>query len=198
MRAFGIADFGAWHHFDDLPAPAPEATDVLVRVRAAGVNPVDWNIASGKLHSRVKEEVRGRLPFALGMDLSGVGPADVMDYERSDAAYPNDVDVLVDLLGDRQQLPGLLRRVRRGGRAAVVRVPPEDVLSDRQITAETIMAVCTTERLTSVASLVASGRMQLPAIRTYPLRDAAEAPDEGRRGHVRGQLGGAAPRGSRA
>src|SRR5262249_32580272 len=72
MRAFGIADFGSWGHFDDLPEPLPEAADVRVRVRAAGVNPVDWNIASGKLHSRVKEEVRKRLPIALGMDLSGV------------------------------------------------------------------------------------------------------------------------------
>src|SRR2546423_9951797 len=90
MRAFGIADFGAWHHFDDLPAPAPEATDVLVRVRAAGVNPVDWNIASGKLHSRVKEEVRGRLPFALGMDLSGVvvaAGADVRGLAAGDEVF---------------------------------------------------------------------------------------------------------------
>lgn len=306
MRAFGIDDFGSWAGFDDLPEPIPEATDVRVRVQAAGVNPVDWNIASGRLHPRVKEEVRKRFPLALGMDLSGVvdevgaevkglavgdevfglpgkpffgcgsfaelavvaatsvavkppaidhvgaaaipmaamtaltaidivdpqpgdtvlmiraaggvgsfavqmatlrgatvhavarsanadylrglGAAEVIDYEQDDAVYPAEVDILVDLLGDRAQLPRLLARVRRGGRAACVTPPPDDVVSDRQIKAEMIMAVCTTPRLESVADLIASGRMKLPAIRTYSLDRGAEALAEIRQGHVRGKL----------
>ncbi|HXM58270.1 MAG TPA: NADP-dependent oxidoreductase [Candidatus Dormibacteraeota bacterium] len=306
MRAFGIVDFGSAGVFDDLPEPELETTDVRVRVRAAGVNPLDADMASGRLHRRPKEEVRKRFPLALGMDLSGVveavgadvqglavgdevfglpgkpffgcgafaelavasaatvarkppeidhvgaaampmaamtaltamdlvdpqpgetvlvvraaggvgsfavqmaalrgatvlavarsanadylrdlGAAGLIDYERDDAVYPSDVDVLVDLLGDREQLPRLLAGVRPGGRAACVTVPPEDVLTDRRITAQTIMAMCTTERLGSVAGLVAGGRMRLPAIRTYTLDRAADALAEVRRGHVRGKL----------
>jgi NADPH:quinone reductase-like Zn-dependent oxidoreductase len=306
MRAFGIDEFGSWGCFDDLPEPEPEAADVRVRVHAAAVNPLDWSIASGRLHARVKEEVRRRFPMALGMDLSGVveqvgpdvsglavgdevfglpgkpffgsgafaelavatagsvarkppaidhvgaaaipmaamtaltamdiadpqpgqtvlvvraaggvgsfvvqlaalrgatviavarsanagylrglGASDVIDYERSDAVYPSEVDALVDLLGDRHQLPRLLAGVRRGGRAALVSALPHDLLAERQIEAEYVMAVCTTERLEGIATLVATGQLRLPAIRTYPLEQAAEALAEMQRGHVRGKL----------
>ncbi|WP_189938801.1 NADP-dependent oxidoreductase [Streptomyces sulfonofaciens] len=47
-----------------VPRPEPRATEVLVRVRAAGVNPVDWKTRStgGQL---------GRPPFVLGWDVAG-------------------------------------------------------------------------------------------------------------------------------
>jgi NADPH:quinone reductase-like Zn-dependent oxidoreductase len=34
-----------------LPDPRPQADEVLVRVRAAGINPVDWKIRQGQLRS---------------------------------------------------------------------------------------------------------------------------------------------------
>ncbi|MFF3689733.1 NADP-dependent oxidoreductase [Streptomyces sp. NPDC002187] len=44
--------------------PAPEPTEILVEVRAAGVNPVDW---------KVRQEGRWLTPpFAVGWDVSGV------------------------------------------------------------------------------------------------------------------------------
>ncbi|WP_330177040.1 NADP-dependent oxidoreductase [Streptomyces sp. NBC_01498] len=52
----------------DLPRPRPLPTEVLVRVRAAGVNPVDWK-------SRESGGIAGLLgepPFVLGWDVSGV------------------------------------------------------------------------------------------------------------------------------
>jgi NADPH:quinone reductase-like Zn-dependent oxidoreductase len=50
----------------ELDRPAPSADQVLVRVRAAGVNPADAKIRSGAVRRL------GPPPFTLGLDLSGV------------------------------------------------------------------------------------------------------------------------------
>ena len=53
---------------EDIPAPQPVPTEVLVRVRAAGVNPVDWKTRTGG-------GVRGFFdpsgPMVLGWDVAG-------------------------------------------------------------------------------------------------------------------------------
>jgi len=62
-------------HFGDLdviqladrPIPQPVDDEVLVRVRAASINPVDWKIAQGKYPLKGEDQ----LPFALGRDLAG-------------------------------------------------------------------------------------------------------------------------------
>ena len=50
MRAIVQHSFGGPEvlELDELPRPEPIATEVLVRVQAAGVNPVDWKTRSGK------------------------------------------------------------------------------------------------------------------------------------------------------
>ncbi|MEU5096500.1 NADP-dependent oxidoreductase [Streptomyces sp. NPDC020996] len=48
-----------------LPRPEPRANEVLVRVRAAGVNPTDWK-------HRATGGFLGEPPFVLGWDVSGV------------------------------------------------------------------------------------------------------------------------------
>jgi NADPH:quinone reductase-like Zn-dependent oxidoreductase len=55
-------------HGDEVESSQPDAAQVLVSVRAASVNPVDFKIRSGKYPS-VKED---RLPYTLGRDVSGV------------------------------------------------------------------------------------------------------------------------------
>lgn len=54
--------------FADLPRPAPKPDEILVQVRAAGLNPVDNKIRSGKL----RPLLRLQLPATLGSDLAGV------------------------------------------------------------------------------------------------------------------------------
>jgi NADPH:quinone reductase-like Zn-dependent oxidoreductase len=51
--------------FEDVPAPEPALEEVLVRVRAAGVNPIDWKMREGLLGPLP-------LPSTLGCDFSGV------------------------------------------------------------------------------------------------------------------------------
>lgn len=51
----------------EIAVPKPEADEVLVRVHAASVNPVDWKTAQGK-YPPVGED---KLPIVLGRDLAG-------------------------------------------------------------------------------------------------------------------------------
>jgi NADPH:quinone reductase-like Zn-dependent oxidoreductase len=51
----------------DLPSPVPGPTELLVRVHAAGVNPADWKLRSG----RFRRLFRLSLPFVPGMDIAG-------------------------------------------------------------------------------------------------------------------------------
>jgi NADPH:quinone reductase-like Zn-dependent oxidoreductase len=53
---------------DEVEPSQPDAGEVLIRVHAASINPVDYKIRSGK-YPAVQED---RLPYTLGRDTSGV------------------------------------------------------------------------------------------------------------------------------
>jgi NADPH:quinone reductase-like Zn-dependent oxidoreductase len=50
----------------EVPEPTPGPTEVLVRVRASALNPIDGVVRSGRYH------LLGQPPFILGWDVSGV------------------------------------------------------------------------------------------------------------------------------
>ena len=64
VKAFGYSSHGGpdVHESLELEIPSPLAGELLVEVRTAGVNPVDWKIRSGML-GRAKP---GDLPAVLG------------------------------------------------------------------------------------------------------------------------------------
>ncbi|GHH52146.1 NADP-dependent oxidoreductase [Lentzea cavernae] len=67
MRAITQNEFGGPLTLTDVPKPAPLPTEVLVRVHAAGVNPVDWKTRAGGGMAGLQT-----FPFINGWDVSGV------------------------------------------------------------------------------------------------------------------------------
>ena len=68
MHALLIRRFGGPEvlEFAQVPVPKPAAGELLLKVEAASLNPVDWKIRSGK-YPEVKDD---KLPYILGRDLS--------------------------------------------------------------------------------------------------------------------------------
>ena len=72
---------------DDLPAPTPAPTEVLVRVRASSANPADNSIAAGMLKQM---GVEYEFPVILGRDYAGVVEqvgAEVTRYAVGDEVF---------------------------------------------------------------------------------------------------------------
>lgn len=67
MRAFAIDAFSTPGSIHDLPPLSVKQGEVVVRVRAAGVNPTDW-----KLRDRQIPLPDPHFPLVLGQDLAGV------------------------------------------------------------------------------------------------------------------------------
>jgi NADPH:quinone reductase-like Zn-dependent oxidoreductase len=70
MKAIRIHNYGGPEvlQYEDAPRPQPKAGEVLVRVHAAGVNPIDWKVREGHM----KDFWPQKFPLILGWDLSGV------------------------------------------------------------------------------------------------------------------------------
>jgi NADPH2:quinone reductase len=67
MRAYIVEHSKAAFTQVDLPRPAPLAGQVLVRIHASGVNPLDTKIRAGKA-----AHAKQPLPAVLGLDMAGV------------------------------------------------------------------------------------------------------------------------------
>jgi len=85
MRALLLEEANAPFRVQSLPLPSPGAGQVLVRIHASGVNPLDTKIRAG-----AAEHARHPLPAVLGMDLAGTvvkaGPG-VTDFRAGDEVY---------------------------------------------------------------------------------------------------------------
>jgi NADPH:quinone reductase-like Zn-dependent oxidoreductase len=85
MKAARIHEFGPPSVLRYEEAPMPEAKDdqMLVRVHAAGINPIDGKIRSGA-------RIRPTLPATLGRDVSGVvekAGSKVKDFRNGDEVF---------------------------------------------------------------------------------------------------------------
>ena len=88
MKAVRMHEYGGPEVlvYEDMPRPQPATDEILVRIEATGVNPVDWKNRDG-----FGQEFLGhQLPLTLGCDLAGevssVG-AGVQGFSAGDAVY---------------------------------------------------------------------------------------------------------------
>src|SRR5580692_5614859 len=80
MRAYVLKHYGGPEGslLMDVPAPQPRPGDIIVNVRASGLNPVDFKFRQGKLRAIL----RPKLPLVLGNELAGEVIAVGRDVKR--------------------------------------------------------------------------------------------------------------------
>jgi NADPH:quinone reductase-like Zn-dependent oxidoreductase len=94
MRAAQFDTYGTAHDVlrlvDNAPVPPPGATEILVRVLASSVNPIDCAVRSGYGKAYFELRTGRRPPMGPGRDVAGhvaaVG-AEVRDFRPGDAVY---------------------------------------------------------------------------------------------------------------
>jgi len=88
MKAVQINDFGDRNvlMLNDIAIPTPADNEILIKVKSASVNPVDWKIREGYLQPMLNHP----LPLTLGWDVSGEVAAigkNVDNLKVGDAVY---------------------------------------------------------------------------------------------------------------
>ncbi len=88
MKAIVLHEFGGPGHlkYEDREDPVAGEGEVLVRVSAASINPVDWKLRTGSLQAYMPLD----LPAVLGRDLAGIVRAvgdGVTDFEPGDRVF---------------------------------------------------------------------------------------------------------------
>jgi NADPH:quinone reductase-like Zn-dependent oxidoreductase len=95
MKAFVVEKYGKdGLHAATVPEPVVGPRDVLVRVSAASINPLDTMTRNGEF----KRLIKYKPPFVLGHDLAGVITeigADVSDFHVGDEVYARPRDLRI-------------------------------------------------------------------------------------------------------
>lgn len=89
MKAVRIHRFGGPDvmNVEEIERPIPAPDEILVKVYASGVNPVDWVIRNGKNEALTS---LFKLPMTLGWDAAGVVEdwgSEVTGFQKGDAVY---------------------------------------------------------------------------------------------------------------
>lgn len=93
MKAFVYCDYGQADvlKLEDVEKPVPAADEVLVKVRAAAVNPLDWHYMRGTPYfMRMQTGLRRPKVIRLGVDFAGTVEAtgsDVTQFKPGDAVF---------------------------------------------------------------------------------------------------------------
>ncbi len=122
MKAIRIHEFGGakFLKMEDIERPVAAADEILVKLYASGVNPVDWVIRNGANDSLRQYFT---LPMTLGWDAAGTFEEignDVSEFKKGDAVYgipnfPGDGSYAEYCAAKATQLalkPSTLRRIR--------------------------------------------------------------------------------------
>jgi NADPH:quinone reductase-like Zn-dependent oxidoreductase len=169
MRAVVLTGYGGVERLEprEVRRPVPGSGQLLVRVRAAGVNPIDWKIRQGRLRLLLP----ARFPLVLGFDVAGA-----YDFGACEPALvPGGIYVTTrpgPAIFIAQLRAALSRLIDRHGarRAAVLRTRPRG------------------DDLAALADLVAEGRLRPAIDRVYSLDEVREAHTASQAGHLMGKI----------
>ena len=148
MKAMVLTQFGEPDHFAlrDLPDPTPGPGEVLIRVAASGVNPVDTKFR------RNGSPIAPELPGILGMDVAGtveeVGDG-VAGFRPGDAVY--------GCAGGLRGIPGSLAELMVAD--ARLLAPKPELLSFREAAALPLVTITAWEGLIDRVSSLADRRV---------------------------------------
>jgi NADPH:quinone reductase-like Zn-dependent oxidoreductase len=102
MRAVEVAPDGTLS-VQTRPVPKPAAGEVLIRVRAAGVNPVDWKVAQRRIGLVPGTDVAGTID-TLGEGVAGFAVGDaVVGWARQSGSYAEYAVVPVNSLAKKSK-----------------------------------------------------------------------------------------------
>lgn len=90
MRAIKIHEFGLPDvmKLENVDRPVPESDEILIKVYASAINPIDWKIRDGAIVPHL--HVKIKLPIILGWDAAGIVEevgSNVIGFKKGDAVY---------------------------------------------------------------------------------------------------------------
>src|SRR5438270_827168 len=181
MRAIAIDAYKTQPHLQEVPRPQPGEGEILIRLHAAGVNPMDWRARDGTYQQWWPAE----FPAVLGFDGAGVVEqvgAGVSAFQPGDA-------VLDVATRDPEGLSHISQALRAGGRLLTAIVTTEAPrLAEQGINAALLSWQPSAELLGRIARFVDAGQLKVIIDHIYPLEQAALALEQVEHGHVRGKV----------
>jgi NADPH:quinone reductase-like Zn-dependent oxidoreductase len=167
-----------------------EGEIVLIVGATGGVGSYAIQLAARRGARVIATARRGNQAFVREL-----GAAETIDHSKGglvevvQAAYPNGIDAVIDLVSDRRALSRITGLLGEGGRLAssVYAVDMEE-LAERGIEATNIGIQPDAWRLEELRRMVDGGELSVRLERTFPLEDAPEALEESRTRHVRGKI----------
>src|SRR5947199_319161 len=156
----------------DVPTPVPGPGQVLVQVKAAGINPGEAKIREGLMHARWP----ATFPSGQGSDLAGVVAA-------------TGSGVTGFATGDE----GIGFTDNRAAQAEYVVVEEQNLTAKPagvpwEVAGALNVVGASASTLAELAGLIADGQLEVPIAATYPLGQVQEAYRRLASGHIRGKI----------
>jgi NADPH:quinone reductase-like Zn-dependent oxidoreductase len=165
-RAYGFTSYGGpeTETWFDRPQPVPGSSELVIKVKAAGVNPADYKIRSGAM---ANPQATPNFPLVLGVEAAGVVVAvgsDVEGFAQGD-----------DVMG--RTAP------EQGSYAEHVSIADPSVTELGGSFLQSSFA-----GVPAVANLVAAGKVDPKVLQTYPFDQAPQALRAVESGHTLGKI----------
>lgn len=182
MKAVQINEFGNINvlALNNIKIPTPADNEVLIKVKAAAVNPVDWKIREGNLQPLLNHE----LPLTLGWDVAGYA----IDYRKEDFSTLKDIDVVLDTIGGETQ-ENSWKTLKKGGHlVSIAQTPAETSATQHDVSASFCFIQPNREQLEKLAELADAGQLKVNIDSEFGLDQVSEAHTRSETGRAQGKI----------